>query len=688
MPDINKKFVIYYAVRGYRTGQTVSIDVYDTVASKEVDSRTMTEMGATGIYYYNFFPRKRTSYLAVMNCTAYPLQSHQIIRVEKTKLAGAVSIPKIAFPTRTWEINEKELLIKTIKGISKEQLKNKNSAIYFHEKNILGISELIKAIQQSKINMDSLHKSSAELMDSNLIDISKNNTTTILQGFHGLTENFMKEVNNLSKSNIAQNIRELSQKVTELSTMTDETNTNLRLSNDLFSGGIKEKINRLTSQTDELNILLKIPEKIDPTEKESKEGPQSPIMDLPKEKKPYRFVIQEHIRGKSSHLDIRFEVNSHLIGFTMDDPGRVGNPLRFKNDAEYSSAHKVLCQLKSRQPKEWLKTKGEIEPGKVGATKELPAKFKILDSGTYEMGAQKPYIIEVFLSGKIYKGRFIFRKLPTKEEWKDKAGKQPFVWFAWKPIDQAPYVLSQRSLKQEWVPTKGRSALNSEWENKIPKELKWWEKNWEGAKAIASIKEIRKILLKRNILNLERFSFTLQKIWWKGQKVIRDVPVEQWWLKFSNGIYFVLDANPQTQKKGINAIKKTFTDINKSMEFEGDIPPNNPGNPNKKIPAHVEILEKGKLTIIESTEKFINFRFSGTKLSGFWIAKSTDGAFVFETAQATATPKKLSSIKLSEWQLGSIVNLSLTNSLPSEIASVVGCSKETIAYWQRKLKLR
>ena len=415
---------------------------------------------------------------------------------------------------------------------------------------------------------------------------------------------------------------------------------------------------------------------------------KSPIMDLPKEKKPNRFVIQEHIRGKSSHLDFRLEVNSHLIGFTLDDPGRAGDTLRFKNDAEYSSTNKILCQLKSRQPKEWLKLEGEIEPGKIGATKNLPAKFKILDSGTYEMGAQKPYMMEVFLSGKSYKGKFLFKKLHTKEELKDQAGKQPFTWFAWKSVDQAPYVLSEEAIEQSWTPPKGRSAMNLEWENKIPEELKWWRKNWEGAKAIASIKEVRKILLKRNILNLERLSFTLQNISWKGQKVIRDLPIERWLLKFSNGIYFVLDANPQTQKKGINAVKKTFTDINKSMEFKGEIPPGNPGNLNEKIPANVEILEKGKLTIMESTEKFINFRFSGTKLSGFWTAKLTDENFIFEAAQTTATPKKLSSIKLSEWQLGSIVNLSLTNSLPSEIASAVGCSKETIAYWQRKLRLR
>ncbi len=230
---------------------------------------------------------------------------------------------------------------------------------------------------------------------------------------------------------------------------------------------------------------------------------QAPVMDLPEEKKPYPFVLQEHIRGKSAHLDIRFAVNNHLIGFTLDDPGRVGDPLRFSNNAEKSSENKVLAQPKARQPREWLKVNGEIEPGDIGATKDLPARFKILDKGMYEMGAQKTNFLEVYLLGNTYKGRFIFRKLQRPSD-TDKAGKKPFVWFVWKPVKQGPYVLSSRAILQKWVPPKGRSALPREWENKIPSELRWWEKNWEGDKAIATIKSIRQIFLKRNILFKEK----------------------------------------------------------------------------------------------------------------------------------------------------------------------------------------
>lgn len=415
---------------------------------------------------------------------------------------------------------------------------------------------------------------------------------------------------------------------------------------------------------------------------------QPPVIDVPKEKKQYRFVLQEHIRGKSSHLDLRFEVNAHLIGFTLDDPGRVGDPLRFRNDAVYSSSHKVLCQLKSRQPKEWLETEGEIDPGKVGATKHMPAKFKIIDKGMYDMGAQKPYMLEVFLDGKTYKGRFIFRKLPRREE-HEKAGRKPFVWFAWKPIDQAPYALSSRAISLKWAPPKGRSALPEDWEAKIPAELRWWEKNWTGDKAIAIIQSIRKILLKRDILsvNSETLRFTLQRVWWKGQKVIRDVPVEKWYLNYSSGISYVLDANPIGQKSGINAISQTGW----KMDFEGEIPPGKPGNPNKKIPAHVEILDKGKFQSIESTPAFGSIKIFGSKLKGFWIMKKTDGAWVFSQSHTAPKPAaKLKDIELTDQQKALIMYRTKESAEMSlaDIADEVGCSKPSVIYWQKKMGFR
>ncbi len=411
---------------------------------------------------------------------------------------------------------------------------------------------------------------------------------------------------------------------------------------------------------------------------------ESPVMDLPKEKRPYRFVIQEHQRGRSSHLDFRLEMDNHLIGFTLDDPGKVGVPLRFRNDEEYSSKNKILSQLKNRQPNEWLSIKGLINPGEAGAAKNIPTRFKLLDKGTYELGTQKLHLLEVFLKGSRYKGRFLFEKLPRREELKEKAGKKALAWFVRKPIVQVPYVLSSRAIKLNWVPPKGRSALPSEWEEKIPKELRWWEKNWEGRRATASIESIRQIFLKRNILTLERLKFKLQRLSWEGQKT-----PEKWWLKFSNGIYYILDANPQVKKEGINAVKKIYAGTKFWNLEKGEVRPEMLGNPNKMVDTNIETLEKGTLDQIESTERFSSFRFFGKKFKGFWTAKSTNESLVFESSQANTKHGLSKNNNLSEWQLGSIYYLSRNNRLSlQDVANNVGCSKESVIYWQKKLGFR
>ncbi len=117
MPDINDKYVVYYAVRGYRTGQTVTIDIYDTLGAKEVNTQTMTELSTTGIYGYNFRPRKRTSYTAVMNCAAYPKKAHQVIRVEKQKLGGAVKIHRVDVPDPIWKEKDKRKVFLALQNL-------------------------------------------------------------------------------------------------------------------------------------------------------------------------------------------------------------------------------------------------------------------------------------------------------------------------------------------------------------------------------------------------------------------------------------------------------------------------------------------------------------------------------------------------------------------------------------------
>lgn len=424
-----------------------------------------------------------------------------------------------------------------------------------------------------------------------------------------------------------------------------------------------------------------------------------PLMDLPEGKGPFKFVLQWHYRGKSVHSDLRLEVNDHLVGLTLDDPGGVGDKPRLSNNAEYSSAHKILAQPKARQPKEWLSITGEIPPGSVGATRFLPAKFETKDRGTYDMGAQKPHLFEVFLHGNKFDGRFMARKLPRSGAW-EKAGKEALVWFFWKPIDQSPYVLSTRGISQFYTPPQGVSALPKDLEEKVPKDLRWWEKGFTGERALALIKEIRKLFLKREWLSAELRSseFVLQKHWWKGQEVIRNMPVVHFDLRWTSGNkidYFNLDGNP-LEDSIMNGVKKSCEDI-RWMSFEGEIFGQNiekrkwlvDGNPNKEISAFVEQLDKGKLDIIEERSDFMSFKFHGNKLKGYWIAKTSDGEWTFQRSALPGQKREGFSNELTEKQVLEIAELSKKKEFSiSDIAKEVGCSKSSIRYHLVRLGLK
>ena len=259
--DINEKYVIYYAVRGYRTGQTVTINIYDTVGTKEIDSDSMTELGTTGVHSFNFFPRKRTSYAVIMDCIEHPQQSHQIIRVEKQKISGAITFPKIvtAFtPKVKDEITNKLLKLTKLQEQSDTNIKSSETLI---NKTILELSQEIRNLSSNthtfSSNVDNARRQNVELMNENIKEINKTNNHAILSSFQTLQETFLKEINILSKSKINSQLKFLTENIIKLVSITDETNANLNISNDLFSSNIKDKINSIANQTDEVLLLMK-----------------------------------------------------------------------------------------------------------------------------------------------------------------------------------------------------------------------------------------------------------------------------------------------------------------------------------------------------------------------------------------------------------------------------------------------
>lgn len=176
--------------------------------------------------------------------------------------------------------------------------------------------------------------------------------------------------------------------------------------------------------------------------------------------KVYRYVAQYHTRGNSTHIDLRFEANDHLVGWTLNTPGVPEGS--GKSQAEYQHTkedkfleprnpseqkdYQILAERKLIQPKVWLTVKGRIEAGGIGATKYKPANFEIISTGRVRFGTQKHDFHEYFLDPddkwnqeKTLKGRWLVSYIPRPQHYQ-RAGEGKFMWAVFKPNDQRPYV--------------------------------------------------------------------------------------------------------------------------------------------------------------------------------------------------------------------------------------------------------
>jgi len=285
----------------------------------------------------------------------------------------------------------------------------------------------------------------------------------------------------------------------------------------------------------------------------------------PEDKGPYKYVVHHHWRGKSLHSDLRIiaKRGEYAIGWTMDDliKGVIKEPVVTMKEArrieKEGKAFKINWKTgkfamrrtaagqvkptelraheKARIPIEWMEVQGIAPAGTVGATKEYPAVFLIIDKGKAQYLCQKTYYHEYWMDGKL-KGRLVFRRLeqkaienliekgilpeyilnsfnaslayvdnelsPSEVNWipltkngcivfrKSDLGKiilppseipegAPRVgvfWVAIQPIVQVPYVISRRAVNKKWVPPKDFSALPLDLKKKVPDEFRYWTK--------------------------------------------------------------------------------------------------------------------------------------------------------------------------------------------------------------------
>ncbi|RLA80996.1 MAG: hypothetical protein DRG33_01405 [Deltaproteobacteria bacterium] len=400
-----------------------------------------------------------------------------------------------------------------------------------------------------------------------------------------------------------------------------------------------------------------------------------------------RFVIQNHFRGSSSHGDFRVQLDHVLGGFTLGwqradelkrelekhwqlkktkdryeiywdgelmyaldkrenvvqepsaalkkrvfefhkklamDPRfwkidmNTGEELKRKGSVR-DEVEKIFCVQKTREPFEWLSVEGVTKPREVepepGGTRFFPGIFVEVDSGTYYPGAQKPYFKEYFLNGKKWKGRVVFRLVAGLQGTKAVAN-----WLYWKPDDQTPYVLSARAVRDNWLPAEG-SAMPPEWEHKLPEELHFW-KAGDRKKKLELRKLAREYLKKKEVLSVDdEVEFVLTHRYWQGQYVVRGLPVEDYHIKIGEH-RFHLDKDPTHEfpENGISALQ--FHDKDEYF-VEGEKKPQSAVNPNRKIPAYIHVLDRGKAEIIADEPLYLHVRLNGKKLKGLFYFRRT-----------------------------------------------------------------
>lgn len=360
------------------------------------------------------------------------------------------------------------------------------------------------------------------------------------------------------------------------------------------------------------------PEPIYKTDEESSK--ESYASEYPDESNKWRFVIQNHARGRSIHTDLRFQVDKDTLnGWTLftEKPGIIKEEITKMGQLQSINSNwqkylkinnnigmdgiKLQAVKKKTMPLNWLTFKGVVEPGGPGSTDELPGVFGILDKGIIEYGVQKPDIKEYFLHGSKFNGRWIVSTVTRSDG--------SSLTLCWKPKDQVPYVLGPSAKTKLFVPPHGISALPSKWRNRIPKDLRWWEKNQTGVTARESIDKIRK-MIRNNQLTCSRFS--LKEI----SKEVYNLSITT---QDNKVIEILTDKNPLLYHS-MSATCDVFDEDHQSCFADS------------------KELDSGDVEIINNKPNFLSLNFKGDLLIKYYLFSKKEGLSK-GTFQETSLPR-------------------------------------------------
>jgi hypothetical protein len=317
-------------------------------------------------------------------------------------------------------------------------------------------------------------------------------------------------------------------------------------------------------------------------------------------------------------------------------------------------------------PKDWLNVEGvtdKPDPGEappVGATANFPGVFDIIQKGSVEHGAKKPFFIEYFLHGNQWGDqRWTFRMLgrtekgyadlETGELFEDEKQDtlppgqeepQPRGRTFWVLLqaDPEPYVLSKSAIEKDWLPPEGTSALPKAIRDKVPEDLRYWKVSGQDAldrrRKLAEL-DIRELGGTETKEDGDWQPYRLQRHWWRGRSIIIrwGASTEHYDLRVAldgKHWHLVTDGSPlehdqlaayeETKESGdVVTVDGKRINVMRIGQEAVELAPDQPANPTKDTPAFLQTVDEGQARVIGEAPEYKKLEFKGGKLRGAWI---------------------------------------------------------------------
>jgi len=424
-----------------------------------------------------------------------------------------------------------------------------------------------------------------------------------------------------------------------------------------------------------------------------------PLLDTPKKgKRP--AVFQLHFRGRSVHGDFRILIDDYLIGWTLSlqKEGAIKEPVLSVTEGKHIAAgydvaegnpylkpflapDGIYAEPKSaRQPRAWLDVADETsDPGSVGATRNFPAVFVLMEHPKVEFGRQSPHFHEYFVSGSKYmNGVVMFRQLVSQGEQEGGTRAGEAFWKMFLSKNYLPSVLNRRTVEKGDMPPDGISWLPELLERDVPQEYRYWEKKGADAKKIRDALvdariftedsvglvngEIR--LIKKKFFtekdghmeevvldkDLRTVDYTLSRQSFRGPIQIRTGYSKVfWWLVLdqpgkSGVLAWKLQIDPLSGDNKISAIKPMASQVNDKelLAISGDLKPGSRYNDTKDTPSRIDIVGKGKVDLLDEQSDFLKIRFKSGPLKGAKVLQAEEsGSKIWEYRDSTLPGKSI-----------------------------------------------